>query len=379
MTNFLPQLVTPKTPRLLSWLCASLMLGSSLTLMTMTPAFSATPPPALTSNPEPASLGAIRQDLAQRFGVARVNVVSVSDQVWPDGCLGLPQGQEACTQAIVPGWRIEVSDGLQTWIYRTAKTGSLLRLESPDLTMMPPRRAVLPQPVAQKLIRQVARETYTSASQLRITEVKPANFDGCLGIYRPNQACTKILISGYQAIVSSTDGRSPSQSQRTFVYHLSQDGQRIVQNGTASGARPPVRVSFDLLGEWAQPSANVVFQSNLSGDLMGRTSTVVLTTDGQITQYQSSPTARFRPVVLKTLTPVQLNAFQKVLQNHRFRNLNGLSYLTSAALADYPTTTYQSPDSTTQLIDLEKRNLPRSLQQVIASWESLIQVPKVPS
>jgi hypothetical protein len=48
-------------------------------------------------------------------------------------------------------------------------------------------------------------------------------------------------------------------------------------------------------------------------------------------------------------------------------------------LADYPTTTYQSPDSTTQFIDLEKRNLPRSLQQVIVSWDTLIQVPKAPT
>jgi hypothetical protein len=199
----------------------------------------------------------------------------------------------------------------------------------------PNQPAVLPPPIAQKLIRQVSRETYIRPAQLKIAEIKPAGFDGCLGIYRPNQACTKILIQGYQAIVTGPN--------RTYVYHLSQDGTRIAQNPTASGARSPVRVSFESFGQPSRPGANVVFQSSISGDLTGRMSTVVLTQDGQITQYQSSPTARFRPVVLKTLSGTQLQAFQQVLQNRRFRNLDGLSYLTSAALADYPTTTYQNP------------------------------------
>jgi hypothetical protein len=369
MTHSASKLGKPQAQQVLSWLVASLILGSPIGLATA-PAFGLDVLPSVTRvAPEPASIAAIRRDLAQRFSItSKITLVSFSDQTWPDGCLGLPRGQEACTQALVPGWRVEVSDGLQTWIYHTDKTGSLLRLASPDLTSVPPRLAVLPQPVAQALIRQVARDTSTNARKLRIAAVKPANFDGCLGIYRPGQACTKNLISGYQAIVISAD--------RTFVYHLNTTGTRIAQNSTASGARRAVRVSFEPLGEAGKPGANVVFQSGTSGDLMGRMSMVILTEDGQITQYQSSPTARFRPVVLKTLTPAQLNAFKQVLQNRRFRNLNGLSYLTSAALADYPTTTYQTPDSTTQLIDLEKQSLPRSLQQVMNSWDALIQPAK---
>jgi hypothetical protein len=73
----------------------------------------------------------------------------------------------------------------------------------------PNQPAVLPPPIAQKLIRQVSRETYISATQLKITEIKPANFDGCLGIYRPGAMCSKILISGYQAIVSRADSSRP--------------------------------------------------------------------------------------------------------------------------------------------------------------------------
>jgi virulence-associated protein VapD len=68
----------------------------------------------------------------------------------------------------------------------------------------------------------------------------------------------------------------------------------------------------------------------------------------------------------------RLNAFKKVLENRQFPNLNGLTYLTNAALADYPTTTYQSQSAATQFIDLEKPSLPKSLRESISSWESLI-------
>ncbi len=283
-------------------------------------------------------------------------VVSATEQNWPDGCLGLAKAEEVCTMAVVSGWRVEVSDKLQTWYYRTDRTGKTLRLENPD-------RSVLPQPVASKLIQQVAKDTNIQAG-LRITEVKAKTYDGCLGIYRPAQACTKIAISGWQAIVTSPD--------RSYVYHLSQNADRIAQNATASGAKRKINVSFETFGTIAPLAANEVFSSSTSGDLTGKMMRTVLTQDGKITLYQSSPTARFAPVVIKTLSLDRLNAFKKTLADRQFPNLNGLTYLTSAALADYPTTTYQSQSAATQFIDLEKQSLPKSLQQSIASWTSLV-------
>jgi hypothetical protein len=317
------------------------------------------PTDARLARPAQSVLTAIRQDLAKR-GFQQINLVSASSQQWPDGCLGLPNGKAACTMAIVPGWYVEVSDGLQTWFYRTNTTGSILRLENAD-------RAVLPQKVAQTLIQKIARDTHTTPSKLKIAAIQPANFDGCLGIYRPQQICTKILIRGFQAIVTT-----PTQS---LVYHLNQNATKIAQNNTASGAKTPVRLSFELFGGNAIPplESPVIFRSSVSGGLIGSTTTITLTNDGKITEFTTAPNIRSRPVVRKTLTPQQLTAFQQILQNRRFRNFNGLSYLTSAALADYPTTTYQSQDSVMQFIDLEKANFPLSLRQVINTWDRLIQ------
>jgi hypothetical protein len=350
----------------LTVVCASLMIVGTIASTTNSPALSQPANrPTDIKQPAPGVIQSIRQTVKQQFGVAQITVVSATEQNWPDGCLGLPKADEVCTMAIVTGWRVEVSDKLQTWFYRTDRTGKTLRLENPD-------RSVLPQAVASKLIQQVAKETNTPAGKLRITEVRPKNYDGCLGIYRPAQACTKIAISGWQAIVTSPVGEAYRNDNRTYVYHLSQNADRIAQNQTASGAKRKINVSVGTFGEIAPLAATEVFRSSTSGDMTGRMISTVLTQDGKITRYQSSPTARFAPVVIKILSLDQLNTFKKTLSTQQFPNLNGLSYLTSAVLADYPTTTYQSQAAATQFIDLEKQSLPKSLRESIASWTSLV-------
>jgi hypothetical protein len=347
-----------KSRLLLTVVCASLMSVGAIASTTNIHVLSQpTNRPSETKQPAPAVIQSIRQTIKQQFGVSQISVVSVTEQNWPDGCLGLPKDQEVCTMAIVTGWRIEVSDKLQTWFYRTDRTGKIIRLENAD-------RSVLPQPVASKLIQQVARATQTSPGKLRITAVRAKTYDGCLGIYRPNQACTEIAIQGWAAIVTSPD--------RTYIYHLSQNAGRIVQNTTASGAKRKVTVELATFGEISPLAANEIFSSSTSGDLTGRMTKIILTQDGKITRYQSSPTAKFAPVVIKTISIDRVQAFKQMLENRQFPNFNGLTYLTSAALADYPTTTYQSQSAATQFIDLEKQSLPKSLQQTIASWESLV-------
>ncbi len=364
INTFKPRKFHPSQPKLWTTLvCASLLFGGAIASTVTLPAPSQAAP-LLTETrqrPAPSVIQAIRQAVKQQFGVSKITVVSATEQDWPDGCLGLPRGKEGCTAAIVPGWRVEVSDMRQTWVYRSDRTGNIVRLENPN-------RSILPSTVAKKLIQQVARDTKILPANLRILDVKAQDYSGCLGIYRPNQACTAIAIPGWQTIVTS-----PNQ---TFIYHLSRNAEQIARNETASGAKRALRVAFADLNEIPEIAPNEIFRSSSSGDLAGNMLSIVLTEDGKITRYQSSPTAKFAPVVIKTLSSKQLDAFKTMLENRRFPNFHGLSYLTDAALADYPTTTYQSQFVTTRLIDLEKKNLPRSLQQVMTSWETLIQSPK---
>ncbi len=305
---------------------------------------------------------AVKQNVSQNFGVAvaQLKVTEFSQQMWPDGCLGLPRGNEPCTTAIVSGWRVSVTDGVQTWFYHTDNTGKTLRLENAD-------KARMPAAVAQKLVQRVAKENRVSVASLKVTEVRKKVFNGCLGIYRPNQPCTKIAIQGWQAIVKG--------SRQTWVYHLDQDASRIEQNVTASGARGDVRTSFELMdGSAPQLDASIVFQRTVSGGIAGLMDKVVLTEDGKVISYSSSPLTRQAPVLIRTLTPAQLKRFKQLLETTRYPNLNGLSYLTNAVLADYPGSMFEAQSGVVQYVGLEVGNLPRSLKQVIRAWDALTQV-----
>jgi len=82
------------------------------------------------NQPSPKVIEAIKQDLAKRFDIP-LNQIKVKDtirQTWSDGCLGLAKPDEFCTQALVEGWKIIVSNQQQTWVYRTDNSGSNVRL-----------------------------------------------------------------------------------------------------------------------------------------------------------------------------------------------------------------------------------------------------------
>ncbi|MEG3903873.1 hypothetical protein QUB19_22640 [Microcoleus sp. B4-C5] len=74
---------------------------------------------------------AVRRQLSDSTGIAadKLKVTESSGQSWPNTCLGLSKADEICGQMIVEGWRVVVSDGRQTWVYRTNARGNILRLE----------------------------------------------------------------------------------------------------------------------------------------------------------------------------------------------------------------------------------------------------------
>lgn len=76
---------------------------------------------------------AVRQDLQRKIGIppTQVKVTKAERQTWPNSCLGLAKSDELCAQMLVEGWRIELSDDSETWVYRTDYRGRQLRMEPP--------------------------------------------------------------------------------------------------------------------------------------------------------------------------------------------------------------------------------------------------------
>ncbi|MCL2933788.1 MAG: hypothetical protein MGG11_16530 [Trichodesmium sp. MAG_R03] len=75
---------------------------------------------------------AVRQDLASQIGIApeKIKVIKVTQETWPNTCLGLAKNDELCGLRLVEGWRLVLSNGKGKWVYRTDNLGKLMRVES---------------------------------------------------------------------------------------------------------------------------------------------------------------------------------------------------------------------------------------------------------
>jgi hypothetical protein len=110
--------------RIIQGATGTLMLMSLLSLLLAQPSLASPEPPN-------SVIAAARQDLSRKtkISVNRLQIQAAQPQTWPDGCLGLAKPGELCTQALVQGWRIILTDNQKTWVYRTDSSGTNLRLE----------------------------------------------------------------------------------------------------------------------------------------------------------------------------------------------------------------------------------------------------------
>jgi len=74
---------------------------------------------------------AVLQDASKRsIAVEKLRIVDAVQRDWSDGCLGLAQPGTLCTQQVVSGWQVKVVSGQKTLIYRTNRSGSVVKLEN---------------------------------------------------------------------------------------------------------------------------------------------------------------------------------------------------------------------------------------------------------
>ena len=74
---------------------------------------------------------AVKADIVQNNDVdtEELEIAEAEKNLWSDGCLGLAAEGELCTQALVPGYRLSITDGENTWVYRTDEAGITYRIE----------------------------------------------------------------------------------------------------------------------------------------------------------------------------------------------------------------------------------------------------------
>ncbi|KAB8331614.1 hypothetical protein SD80_024340 [Scytonema tolypothrichoides VB-61278] len=172
------------------------------------------------SLPRPVA-SAILRDLSNRepTHVRKIEIIDYSQRTWRDGCMGLPQRDELCTQALVPGWRVVLSNGSQTWIYHTDSNGRFIRLANPYiLANNVPQN--FPSYIEDAVLQAASQRLGLPTSRVTIIQAEQRTWNnGCLNLPNSGEACTEALENGWRVVV-----KSPEQ---TLVYHTNTTGSKI--------------------------------------------------------------------------------------------------------------------------------------------------------
>ncbi|MGB3637427.1 MAG: hypothetical protein WBA39_07610 [Rivularia sp. (in: cyanobacteria)] len=173
-----------------------------------------------------AVMNAVIKDISrnQNIPLQKLRISGYSQETWRNGCLEVLKPGEMCTQALVPGYKVTVSDGSQKWIYHTDNNGRNLRLASGNLG---DSGSQLPLEVKSRVIRDAAQRLGQPVSNFFIMQVQQKTWkDGCLELRDANTICSQVLVPGYRVIVG-TKGQS-------LVYHTNKSGSVIKLNTKAS-------------------------------------------------------------------------------------------------------------------------------------------------
>ncbi|MDY6902014.1 MAG: hypothetical protein SWZ49_28670 [Cyanobacteriota bacterium] len=172
-------------------------------------------------------VNAVTKDLSRRENIPqnRLRVVGYSKKTWRNGCLEVLKPGEMCTQALVPGYQVTVSDGSQSWVYHTNNNGRNLRLASGSNSG--DTDSQLPEFVKSQVIADAAQRLQKPVSEFFIMQAQQKTWkDGCLELADANTVCSQVIVPGWRIIVG-TKGQS-------LVYHTNKSGSVIKLNTKAS-------------------------------------------------------------------------------------------------------------------------------------------------
>ncbi|MGH7998171.1 MAG: hypothetical protein ACREPR_01735 [Brasilonema sp.] len=172
------------------------------------------------SLPRPVT-AAILQDLSNREQISnrKLEIIDYSQRTWRDGCMNLPNPDELCTQALVPGWRVVLSNGAQTWIYHTNNNGRSIRLANPYiLTKNLPQN--FPSYIESAVLQAAFQRLNLPTSGLTIIQAQQRTWsNGCLNLPKSGEGCTEALERGWRVVVKA--------DEQTLVYHTNTTGSKI--------------------------------------------------------------------------------------------------------------------------------------------------------
>lgn len=75
---------------------------------------------------------AVVKDLSKRSGLPKseLKIIDAQQLILSDRCLISKNSNLLCVESEIPGWQITVASGKKRWVYRTNKSGSMLKLDN---------------------------------------------------------------------------------------------------------------------------------------------------------------------------------------------------------------------------------------------------------
>ncbi|MEH2234450.1 MAG: hypothetical protein V7K71_33310 [Nostoc sp.] len=307
---------------------------------------------------------AVLRDLARRQGIftRQLQIIDYNQQTWRNGCLELPQADEICTQALIPGWRVVVSNGKKNWVYHTNNNGRSLRLASANTSSenLPNK---LPTSVKNTVLQAASRRLQQPISQLTIIEAQQQTWrDSCLELANADEFCTQALVSGWRVVVGGVG--------QTLVYHTNQTGSALRLNEKANeNTLGPVQIPAS---ELPPPlDRGIVFRQISSGGFAGRTYETVLLKDGRLIRVRIGD-ANDSERSVRRVSVQQVQEFVRSLKRSQFSQFRNLRYPAPSGAADYITYTLTSQEGTVQYNDISQNNLPKNLQTAVKAWNRIV-------
>jgi hypothetical protein len=182
----------------------------------------------------------ILQQISQQLSVSssELRILQVTQQTWSDGCLGLGAPGTACTQALVPGYRVKVASRENVYVYRTNASGSLVVFDQTQTSQVRASRTYrrqvrLSRSVHQSVLRTISQTYQVSESDLRVVRVNRKQWrNDCLGVPAGpgrGRACGRGRVPGYMVVVS--DGT------QSWVCRTTRNGSYVVVDERATQFR----------------------------------------------------------------------------------------------------------------------------------------------
>ncbi len=164
----------------------------------------------------PPGVVAAQQILADTLGLPleAVTVVRVEPSDWPDGCLGLGGAEEACSEAIVPGYAVTLQAVDQLYEYRTDQIGAIIRTQ---VAAMQSAAMAARQALAGKL-------GLSSPAEALVVEAQQVEWSStCLGLPPSQGECSDEVTPGYRIVLAAKGLH--------YTYHANADGSRLLEAG----------------------------------------------------------------------------------------------------------------------------------------------------